>query len=126
MVIFFIWKGSFLQEFGTSTEDPASILRGSAAFGPQAVENPPASQNGPQVLFFHTKNLRILGTAYVPCNKIAGFDSDPIYFGLFYENTCYISTSCEVVQNMSGISQSNKDQNVIFLNLLSHGKFFLF
>lgn len=36
--------------------------RGSAAFGQQVVENPPASQSGPgpQALFFHTKNLRIL------------------------------------------------------------------
>lgn len=71
-----------LLEFATTSEDPAFIPRGSAALGPQVVENPPASQNGPgpQALFFHTKNLRILGTVYVPCNKISGFDSDPIYF----------------------------------------------
>lgn len=112
----FTGQGSILQEFVTASEGPAFIPRGSAAFGPQVVENPPASQNGPgpQVPFVHTKSLRILGTVYVPCNKISGFDSDPIYFSFFRENTCYICTSCEVVQNMSDISQSNKDQNVIF------------
>lgn len=53
-------------------------------------------------------------------------DSDPIYISSFYENTSYICTASEVVQNMSDMSHSNKDQNVFFLNLPSHGKFFLF
>ena len=43
-------------------------FRGSAVFGPQAVEDPSASQSGPgpQVLLVHTRNLMILGTIYIP------------------------------------------------------------
>lgn len=45
----------------------------------------------------------------------------------FYDNkrASLCCTLCEVVQNTSGISQGNKDQNLIFY-LQTHGKFFLF
>lgn len=49
----------------------------------------------------------------------------PSILGLFCENICDICTLCEVVQNMSEISKSNEDQNLVFY-LHSHGKVFLF
>lgn len=59
-------------------------FRGRTAFGPPALEDPSASQNGPgpQVLLVLTRNLMILGTIRGPCDNILGSDSDPICFGI--------------------------------------------
>lgn len=57
--------------------------------------------------------------------KFRGLILIPFVWGLFCENICDACTLCEVVQNMSDISQCNKDQNLVFY-LRSHGKFFLF
>lgn len=49
----------------------------------------------------------------------------PFILGLSCAKICDICTLCEVVQNMSEISKSNKNQNLVFY-LQSHGKIFLF